>query len=77
MCSPTGLPPLLGLKTAALSPWVLVDSGKDGTIDGLCVESALLDCPQGAGAKVLLGLNVLWEAVHIPQAVCDLWNYTD
>lgn len=32
----------------------------------LCVESALLDCPQGAGAKVLLGLNVL------PQLLCLL-----
>lgn len=61
MCSPTGLPPLLGLKTAALSPWVLVDSGKGGMTDGLCVESALLDCLQGAGAKVLLGLNVLYQ----------------
>lgn len=38
-----------------------MDRGKDGTIDGLCVESALLACPQGAGAKVLLGLNVLYQ----------------
>ena len=76
-CSPTGPPLLMGLKTAALSSWVLADSGKGRTIDGLCVESALLDCPEGAGTEVQLGLNVphqllclLLHRVVIPNPGC-------
>lgn len=46
-----------GLKTAALSPRVLVGNGKGRKIGGLSAENALLDCPETAGSEVLLELT--------------------